>query len=213
MFRLVVAAAGFIFLVASHADAGQSGYYLGASSGLMLLTNTLTDREGSTGDLSYEKIGLPVSIYFGRQLGSGLRVEEEIFYKTATTKEFDYSGVKSKIDSNVRAVGAMTNLYYDWFHDVKALADGPYSPYIGLGAGFANVHMSEGSVDVYKFWNSGNDTAFAFQIAVGSAIPVYKDLSLDVSYRYLGTTNVKIDQIDTSFNTHNFLLGVRYLFK
>jgi opacity protein-like surface antigen len=213
MVKQVVTVASLILLFASHVIAGQSGYYAGVSSGLMLLKSTLTDRNGSSADLSYDKIGIPVSAFVGYQFGVGLRVEGEAFYKSATTSELRYSGLTSKIDSKVSSIGAMGNVYYDFFHDIKALADGPFSPYVGLGVGFANVDMSAASDDRFKFWNGDNDTVFAYQVALGSGIPIYKNFILDVSYRYFGTTGIAIDQIKADFNNHNFLLGVRYLFR
>lgn len=107
----------------------------------------------------------------------------------------------------------MSNLYYDFFRNVEALSNGPYSPYIGIGIGFANVNMSAGTDSRFKLWNGDSDTVFAYQAAIGSGIPIRKDITLDVSYRFFGTTSVAVDQIKTDYNNHNFLLGVRYLFR
>jgi opacity protein-like surface antigen len=214
MNKLSSTAACLLLLFASYAGAGQSGDYVGVSSGMMLLNSTFTDQSGSTAHVTYDSIGIPVSAYIGHQFGSGWRVEEEAFYKKVTTSEFRYAGITSKVDSDVWSIGAMTNIYYDAFHNIEALAAGPYSPYIGFGVGFANVNMSEGSVNGSKLWNSGNDTVFAYQAAIGAGIPVHKDFILDVSYRFFGTTNIHIDKIAANnFNNHNFLLGVRYFFR
>jgi opacity protein-like surface antigen len=216
MVKQVVIVAGLMLLFASSANAGQSGEYVGISSGVMSLTSTtskLTDRQGSNADLSYDKIGIPVSVFLGHQFGVGFRVEEEVFYKTATTDEIHYTNFSGKIDSRVWSIGAMTNLYYDVFHFIAPMTGSSFSPYVGAGVGFANVNMSEGMINGLRLWNSGNDTALAYQLAVGTGIPIYKDITLDLSYRYFGTTNITIDQIKTNYRNHNILLGLRYLFR
>ena len=214
MLKSVVAATSLMVLFASFSIAGQSGDYVGASSGLLLTRgSTLTDRNGSTAELSYDKAGFPFSISLGRQFGIGLRAEEELFYKRASVDSFSYSDITSKIGSGVWCVGAMSNLYYDWYHNVDVMAESFFSPYVMLGIGFANVNMSEGSVNSLKLWNSDSDTVFAYQIGIGSGIPIRKDIIIDVSYRYFDAQNIHIDQIKTNFSSQNVLLGVRYLFR
>jgi opacity protein-like surface antigen len=222
MVKIVVAAAGVIFLLMSNAHAGsfldgdevgQPGDYAGVSTGVAFSKSSLADRNGAHADLTYDSIGLPLSVFIGHQFGGGLRVEGELFYKTDTANKLNYSGTSNNIDSHVWSIGAMGNLYYDFFHDVRRLADGPFLPYVGLGVGFAGVNISEGTVDGLRLWNNGYDTVFAYQAAVGSCLRIKKDILLDISYRYFGTTKAQVDQIKTDYNSQNFLLGVRYLFR
>ncbi len=203
----------FVFSI-TYANAGQSGDYIGASSGILFTeASTITDRNGSTANLAYSNIGIPVSAFIGHQFGIGVRVEEEAFYKKFTTHGFSYSGSTSQIDSNVFCFGAMSNLYYDWYHDVKVLEEFPISPYVGLGVGLASVNMSESSVNGLKLWSNGNDTIFTYQLIIGSGIPISKDILLDVSYRHFATKYITIDQTKASLSNQNFLLGVRYFFR
>jgi opacity protein-like surface antigen len=214
MVKHVVIATSLLLMFVSAAYAGQSGEYYGLSTGAMYTkTGTVTDRNGATGMLSYNT-GIPVSAYLGHQFGVGLRLEGEAFYKHASTDEFKYSNLKFASDSKVNSVGVMSNLYYDFYHNEEGLlAHIPFSPYVGLGAGFASVSMSEGVFDRKTLWNSGNDTVFAYQIAIGSGIPIGKNLNLDVSYRYFGTSDVKIGPVKTDFNNSNIVVGVRYSFR
>ncbi len=214
MAKSVVTAVCLLVLFASYASAGQTGDYVGASAGLLLSKHsTVTDRNGDSADLSYNMFGASVSAFIGRQYGMGLRVEEELFYKRAATDKFNHSGTSSKIDSNMSCLGAMTNLYYDWYHDVKVMEGSSFSPYVGVGVGFVDVNMSDGTVNGLKLWNGGSDAVLAYQIAIGSGIPINKDIVLDISYRYFSTQDSKIDQIKTNFSNHNILLGARYFFR
>lgn len=200
--------------VATFACAGQSGDYVGVSAGLsMPPASELTDRNGDSATLRYKSIGTAVSATVGHQFEIGLRVEEELFYKNCGTKKLTYATSPTSVGSSAWTVGAMSNLYYDWYHNVDIMADKPISPYIGVGVGIANVNIPGGTVNSTKVWNSGSDTAFAYQMVIGSGFKIAKDMVLDVSYRYFDVKNIKIDQIETGFSNHNVLLGIRYAFR
>lgn len=207
MSRLTVMTVSVLLLFASYASAGQSGNYAGIASGLTIIDqNNMTDQDGSKADLSYD-FGIPVSLYLGRQLQSGLRFEAELFYKYYTTKDLEYSGQKHKIDSDAQLFGAMGNVYFNFFHGFD---DAPFSPYLGAGVGAANVQMTAGSDDRFTYWDDDSDTVLAYQGVIGFNVPIRQNLLLDFSYRYLGTTDVTIDRTDTNINNHNVLLGIRY---
>ncbi len=214
MFRSAIVTSLMVIFVASFAYAGPSSNYVGVSAGLSQQTaSSLTDRNGDSAELNYKKIGTAVSASIGHQFEIGLRVEEEVFYKNCTTDKFTYLTSATSVGSSAWAIGAMSNLYYDWYHNIDVMDDRPISPYIGIGVGVANVNMPEGSVNSIKVWNSGTDTAFAYQMSIGSGFKITKDTILDVSYRYFDAWDIKVDQIKTNFSNHNVLLGVRYAFK
>lgn len=214
MFKLFSAAVSALFLFSSFAVAGQTGDYVGVSSGVLLSTNSnVTDRDGSSGKLTYENISIPFSVYLGHQFGIGFRAEEELFYKKTNANKFSFLSNTYNIDSNVWALGAMSNVYYDWYHDVKEMEDTYFSPYIGLGIGLVDVNMSEATVNVFKLWNSDSDIGIAYQIMIGNTSRITDKISLDVSYRFFTTRNVNIDRINFNYSNQNVLLGVRYFFR
>jgi opacity protein-like surface antigen len=209
---LTVAIVAFLFVPC--ANGGQSGDYVGASTGMLFTRdNNITDREGSIASLTYDSIGIPVSAFIGHQFGDGLRVEEEGVFRRDATTGFTYSGVTSALKSNVWSLSAMTNLYFDWFHNLEGMENDVFSPYVGLGVGIADVNLSEGVVNGLKLWNGGSDVAFAYQLIIGNSAPINKELFVDISYRYFATQNVNIDTIKTPYNNQDILLGVRYLFR
>jgi opacity protein-like surface antigen len=210
MFKSAAIAVCTILLFASATFAGQSGDYAGISSGLLILKQrSVTDREDSTGHLYY-KPGLPISAFVGHQFESGLRIDGELFYKNASIKEFRFAGQNNKFDSRAQSLGVMGNLYYNYYH---RLNDIPFSPYFGLGAGIATVHLSSGSDNRFRYWNSDNDTVFAYQATLGTSIPLVKNTHLDLSYRYMGTSDITIDRIKTDLGSHTMLVGVIYYFR
>jgi len=213
MLRIVVAVS-LMVLATSYACAGQSGDYVGVSSGVLLTkSSTLGDRDGASAKLTYSSLGIPVSISLGHQFGSGLRVEEELAYKRADIDAFNYAGVAHHIDGSVWCLSAMSNLYYDWYHNIGAMAESWFSPYVVAGVGVADVGMSEGNVDGLKLWNSDSSMVFAYQLGIGSGIRIRDNLLLDISYRYFDAQRAHIDQVTTSFQNGSVLLGVRYTFR
>jgi opacity protein-like surface antigen len=210
MIKPAAIAACLMLMFAAHSEAGQSGDYLGVSSGLMIIKQqSVTDRENAEGHLNYDA-GMPFSAFIGRQYAVGLRVDGELFYKNIHTKEFRFSGLNNKVDSRVQSTGVMGNLYYNYYHNLK---DFPFSPYVGLGLGLANVQVSAMSDNRFTYWKEDSDTVLAYQAILGSSVPLFKNTQLDVSYRYLETSDIKIDQVRTNFKSHNVLLGIIYFFR
>ena len=199
----------------SNVNADQLGNYVGISSGALLTQKkNVTDRDGSTAVLEYDTVGIPVNVFIGHQFDVGLRVEGEAFYKRSTISGINMSGTDSKVDGTVWLIGAMGNLYYDWYHYLDGMAGDWFSPYFGLGAGFAEAHVPGVTVDRnITLWNSGSDFVFAYQLTVGNSTPIANDLFFDVSYRYFATRDLNIDQIRTSYSNQNILLGLRYVFR
>jgi opacity protein-like surface antigen len=207
MSRLSVITVSILFLFASYTFAGQSGNYAGISTGISVAsTSTVTDRNGSEADLNFD-LGIPVSISVGRQFVSGVRIDAELFYKYAALKDLKFAEQTVKPDGEIQAFGAMGNVYYTFFN---GFADAPYLPYLGAGIGLADIEMSQGSDDRFTYWSDDNDTVFSYQGIIGFNAPIRPDILLDVSYRYFGASNIRIDQTETDMNTHNIVLGVRY---
>ncbi len=222
MIKIIVATTSMMLLLMSNAYAGSflegdgvgsSGDYAGMSSGVARRDSSLTDRNGASSNLYYSGTGIPLSAFVGRQYGVGLRMEGELFYKSDSADRWQYAGVSHSVDSRVWSLGVMGNLYYDFYHDLERLKDLPFSPYAGFGIGCASLSVSGATVNALRLWNDGQGMVFAYQAVVGSSFPVSKKILLDVSYRYFGTSSATIDQINVDYVSHNFLIGVRYLFR
>ena len=214
MLKYLIIGACSLLIFAAHADAGQVNNYVGVSAGASLPHfGTLTDRSGDSATLDYDRTGLSLNATIGHQFEIGARLEEELFYRNATASKFTFTGTEYNISSSVNSIGAMTNVYYDWYHNIEHMEKDPFSPYVGIGVGITNINVSHGSTKSFNLWNDGSDTVLGYQFIVGSGYKLNKDFILDLSYRYFDTTQAKIDQVKGSFTNSNILLGVRYLFR
>ena len=113
-------------------------------------------------------------------------------------------GTSNNPGANFWSIGFLVNTYYDFF------ADKLFSPYVGVGIGFANVHMSSAKIINETKWSGDSDNVFAYQFGFGSGIKLDRYMTIDLGYRYNGTSEYNIDQVKTNFSGHNLILGLRY---
>ena len=104
------------------------------------------------------------------------------FGKFRLEGEFGYK------DHSINVYNLMVNGYYD-FHN-RTIA----TPYIGagIGVGFNEVK-----------------NVLSYQVGPGVDIAINKSLSIDVSYKFNGTSNIAPGYDD---NSHNITAGIRYRF-
>jgi opacity protein-like surface antigen len=184
-----------IILVLSATAALAAGPYVGGAVGLSYLHDS--DIEGG-GTASYD-LGYGLTLSAGYKFDAvPVRAEFEFGYKKASVKDaegYDVDGV------DVSAMSFMVNGYYD----IKT--NSGFTPYVGAGIGAIRGELSgAGSLD-------GNDTQFGYQLILGCAYDFNKNLALDFSYRFQGSTDFDIGyggQI--SYRSSNFMLGMRYTF-
>lgn len=193
-----------LLLISSNVFAGPIRTYVGASAGVALPDNSLTtDASGIGADVSYDP-GLSLSGLIGQEFGRGVRLEGEVNYKKVNTDKFKLAGTTNNLNSDFRSIGMMANVYYDFY------VNRAVTPYIGGGLGFANVNISSADVKGVRVWNSDSATAFAYQAGLGCNVMMNRWMAFDLGYRYYGTSEYKIDQVTSSFNSHNILFGLKY---
>ena len=103
--------------------------------------------------------------------------------------------------------------------------DSPVTPYFGGGIGLATIYLSDtfgtdtrgGTVSRDQIYVDDSDTVFAYQAGGGVEIAMNSVLSLDLGYRYFGTTKARLDNsFDLStrlrFESHNATAGFRIKF-
>ncbi len=149
-----------------------------------------------------------------------LRLEGELSYKHAEMKGITdrNSGDRFRsIDGSLGALALMGNAFFD-LHNSS-----PVTPYWGAGAGLAFLHLSDthgtntatGSRDF--IYSEGDDTVFAYQAGGGVDIALNRKLSLDVGYRYFGTSTATFDKdvtrtTELKMESHNVAVGLRVKF-
>lgn len=174
--------------------------YVSGNVGVVLAEDSDISDAYDQGEISYDP-GAVVTVAFGYAAGSGLRLEGELGSRYNEMDEISVQGYGSaNIDGDVTTSSLMANIFFD------ILPDERISPFIGAGAGFANI---EADLDHF---GSDEDFVLAYQLAAGIGFEVTRQLKIDVQYRYFATEDPDFDGVDAEYATHNIMGGVRFSF-
>lgn len=209
-------AAAFVSTAAS-ADTGERWprWYVGLSAGMQFLSDS--DLRGATaGDVEFDNgfvatAALGYMPAFGVPYMDNLRLEFEGGYHTSPLQNMRVGGVNTALGGNITAVSYMGNLFYDFRNASR------WSPYIGAGAGLANIHLPRTS----GLGNTENsDNTFAYQLMAGvgyspASIPLtewtlgYRFFSAgEPEFNTAGASKLKVQDI----NAHSVELGAKFRF-
>jgi opacity protein-like surface antigen len=149
-----------------------------------------------------------------------VRLEGELSYKSGEISKITEQNRGTRItavDGRLGALAMMFNVFFD-LHNATMV-----TPYIGGGAGLATLYLS----DTYgtemqtgnrsRVYRSDDDTVFAYQAGAGLEIAFTRMFSLDLGYRYFGTTKAKLNnhyamETELRFESHNVSIGFRVKF-
>lgn len=138
---------------------------------------------------------------------SPMRYEGEISYITAFPSQYYINNVRQTgYSGQSSATAALANVYFDLPEMVIAL-----TPYISGGIGYAYLSTnltSTGPTTTYRFKET--DSVFAYQGSVGLNYNFVNNYSLDIAYRYLGTSSA--GHIGAPFQAHMAVAGATYRF-
>jgi len=149
-----------------------------------------------------------------------LRLEGELSYKNAEMSKISeqISGTRiTNVDGRLGALAMMFNAFLDLHNNTQV------TPYIGGGVGFATLYLSDtfgtetNTGNRSRLYRSDDDTVFAYQVGAGLEIAFTKMLSLDLGYRYFGTTKAKFNNhsdttTELKIESHNASIGLRIKF-
>ena len=188
-------------------------WYIGGEAGWSDL-NDASDRGGGLPTLhkTFDS-GYSVGVRGGYQMGPW-RFEEEYSYRNNGLDKLSVGGFNVPGASGSRSSHAiMTNAIYDvnlgW----------PVTPHIGVGIGAVDV-VENAKVGGIGALANDDDWEFGYQGIAGVTYNINPNLSLDVDYRYLATTdpsfryaaNVGGGRYHTSYSTHNIMASLIYHF-
>lgn len=150
-----------------------------------------------------------------------LRLEGEMSYKRGEINSVNdqTSGERYvNADGDVQLFATMANAFFD-VHNGS-----PITPYLGGGLGYARVKLSNtravssstGDVNDHVL-RSGEEGAFAYQVGAGLEAELSRRVSLDIGYRYFGTSRITFDNnwpntTGLKLESHNATVGVRIKF-
>jgi len=195
------------------APALAAGPYAGGQVGAVFLSDSTLSGPGGSADLSFDT-GYGLGVSAGYDFGT-YRLEGEFAYRVNDHDSFSGFGVTGPVGGDTSSMALMANIYYD-FRTVSPT----FVPYIGGGIGFASISVdaTDPSVGGAKVIDD-DDMVFAYQIAAGVGFAVNQQVTVDLGYKYLATSDPSFEvigaggaKIDAEYGSHNIILGLRYRF-
>ena len=210
---------------ASPAFAAGTGTYVTLGTGL--------------GDAREANISVPGNAYESDELGKSpvftgalgyrsspnIRVELELAYHPdyAVDENLSVMGTLVKVDAEISALSAMANVLYDF--PMKG-----FTPFVGFGLGVSknkifdirNTAMNGPNAGLAVIGLGDTTTKLAWQLILGTEVPLQANLSLNLAYHYadLGKVRTAANSYagmttpasEGDLRIHDFRIGLRYAF-
>jgi opacity protein-like surface antigen len=197
--RKVALLVGFCVCLSTPAMSAD-GPYLGVNVGITMPSDSDISDPSGNGRISFDS-GVALSATIGQKIGIG-RLEAELGYKKADLKKVFVDGLGSAaVNGDISVLSLMGNGYIDFG------ANPSIKPYIMAGIGGAKLKLKSSDMDADE-----EDNVFAYQAGVGCGIAISKDVTFDVSYRYMGTSDANFNGTEVTYGSHNLLGGLRFSF-
>lgn len=203
-------AAGLLLFPAIASAQGAGHIYMEGRGGVTFLNDADNTGGGITVESGFDP-GLSVAAAFGYADPSGFRGEIELGYgenEIDNVAGIDLSLLNASGDVSVFT--ALGNVYYD----IKTR--GPLTPFVGVGAGVANISV-DGSISDFGSIDNNDDTVIAYQVGAGVAYALSPHWSFTLAYRFLATTDPEfggtlLGSFESEYSSHNVLGGIRFTF-
>lgn len=197
------------------------GYVTGFLGASALQDTDVTSVDNFDGTVFNDRVEFDPNIYVGGAGGYDFgmfRLEGEVSYKHGEVKAItnEDTGFRFRgVEGSLGALAVMANAFFDLHNNT------PVTPYWGGGIGFAVLNLSDtlGNDDVGRVLLLPEDdaTVFAYQAGGGLEIAISPQLSLDLGYRYFGTTRATFDSdvfttTKLKYESHNGMVGFRVKF-
>jgi opacity protein-like surface antigen len=179
--------------------------YLSGKLGLNLTNDADFKESGLSGEFQLDPAAI-ISGTFGVRITPNMRTELELSYREPDIDKVEIDGFGTfKADAELQTVGVLLNGYYDF------LPEKMFSPFLTVGVGVLHHRIKFKSNTNFSS-GKDSDVVFGFQAGGGVGWNVSRRVSIDVSYRYLGSTDPNFDGTKTEYGAHELLAGVRFNF-
>jgi opacity protein-like surface antigen len=151
-------------------------------------------------DMGISKVSYDPGFVAGGALGLDfelLRIEANVDYRRADISKF----ASNNVNGDLQLITYMVNGH------LVAPIPFPVKPYILGGVGFATAFISD---FVGSSTGKANNTKFAYELGAGIGYEIKRNVTLDVNYRYLGTSDFDFKGNKFSYSANNVLFGIRY---
>lgn len=149
--------------------------------------------------------GLNIGGTAGMDFGT-VRLEGEISYKEGNVDTIFDNDTRiryTNTDVSLNATAFMANMFIDLHNN------GPITPYLGGGVGFAILSLDDKFGD---FYTSDEEVVLAYQAGGGLEVALNRQMSLDLGYRYFRTNEANFADTTMKFESHNATVGLRLKF-
>lgn len=189
------------------AMAATEGFYVGAGAGVNWTRDADVRDYPSSGFGLKEsfKLGGIGDLSAGYATAMGLRAELEFAWRWRNGIDGTESATPALqgLGGKTSSIAFMGNALYD------VNTGTAFTPYIGLGAGVAQVRQSLNGA-------SDKDWVFAYQGIVGASYAVTDNVAVTLDYRYFATLDPEFDLGPATskgeYHNHTILAGLRYSF-
>lgn len=199
------------------------GWFVSGNAGISILDDTtVTDTFAAgnvTGDVDFDA-GLGISGAVGYAFGP-VRLEGELSYREHDLDQVDVKTITiagviftavgaADLGGDTSSFGFMANGYYDFDTGSK------WVPFAMAGIGGARISLDVQSVGGIAVTYDESDTVFAYQAGAGIGYKVTPATTLNLSYRFFGTTDPTfddgVDKVESEYQSHNIWVGFTHRF-
>lgn len=183
--------------------------YVAVQAGVSFLSDSdVSYSSGATREASFDT-GYDVSLKVGTQINQ-LRIEGQVQYAENDLDEIRAGSVVANASGDISVTAFTANAIWVLAPQQK------FHPYIGAGAGFAEVALNDVSAGGTKVADD-SDTVFAYQLMVGVEVDVAPRAALYAGYHYLATADPEFQDVggsnfEAEYASHNIAVGLRYSF-
>lgn len=181
-------------------SSASQGYYVAADIGWPIVPDQDFEIGSVEGTNGYSLLALHSSGAAGRKFKSGLNIEMLGSFQIAQDDESDSDG-------HISVASLLANA------KMEIPINQPFTPYVSAGIGPALLSLDTDS-STSSATIDDSDFVFAYQFGVGALYPLSDRTSMDVGYRYFGTTDADIAAsgllITTGFSSHSLMVGIKH---
>jgi opacity protein-like surface antigen len=197
------------------ATAAQSGIegrpYASVSGGLSTLNDA--DAKSADGTLEFDsESDIALAAALGYDFGANFRMETELSYQRNDVDRLNLkgSGMSLKASGEISSTSGLLNGYYD-FNNISSV-----TPFVSAGIGMTKAELKDFgafSGNRYLYLQDEPDgTAMAYQVGGGLSLALNYNLALDLKYRYFSAVDLKLDDVEFEYSSHNVYGGIRASF-
>jgi opacity protein-like surface antigen len=182
------------------------GLYVTTNLGLTIPNDfDLTDSTMPAINMNVDSdLGLAFGSAVGYDFGNNTRIEGEIAYQENDLDKGSFLGADIDLVGDSSSVAFLLNGYYDFANETA------FTPFVCAGIGFAVVEVDFGVPGIVTF--CCDDKVFAYQLGVGVGYAINEEITFDVKYRYLLTSDPHFATTTADYSSHNFYVGIRVAF-